>query len=169
MSKMFIAGDWVEPADGETIPVLAPADGNAFATIGRGKAADVDRAVIAARRALDGAWGRFSAAERGRVLMRVAQKVQDRAQHLAQLEARDTGKPLATARNDIGVLARYFEFYGSAADKVHGQIIPFLHGHNVSLLREPHGVTGHIIPWNYPAQILGRTIAPRWRWGTRRC
>jgi aldehyde dehydrogenase (NAD+) len=160
MSQMFIAGNWVAPADGETIPVLAPADGHAFATIGRGRAADVDRAVMAARRALDGAWGKFTAAERGRVLMRLAQKVQDRARDLAQLEARDTGKPLGTARNDIEVLARYFEFYGSAADKVHGQIIPFLHGYSVSLLREPHGVTGHIIPWNYPAQILGRTIAP---------
>ena len=58
------------------------------------------------------------------------------------------------------VLARYFEYYGGAADKVHGQVIPFLHGYSVSVLREPHGVTGHIIPWNYPAQILGRTLAP---------
>ena len=67
---------------------------------------------------------------------------------------------MTTARNDMQVLARYFEFYGGAADKVHGQIIPFLDGYTVSVLREPHGVTGHIIPWNYPAQMLGRTLAP---------
>jgi len=71
-----------------------------------------------------------------------------------------TGKPMTTARNDIKVLARYFEFYGSAADKVHGEVIPFLNGHQVSLIREPLGVTAHIIPWNYPAQMMGRTVAP---------
>jgi aldehyde dehydrogenase (NAD+) len=81
-------------------------------------------------------------------------------EELAQIEARDTGKPMTTARNDIKVLGRYFEFYGSAADKVHGETIPFLPGHQVSLLREPLGVTAHIIPWNYPAQMLGRTVAP---------
>ena len=73
---------------------------------------------------------------------------------------RDTGKPMTTARNDIQVLGRYFEFYGGAADKVHGEVIPFLDGYSVTLLHEPHGVTGHIIPWNYPAQMLGRTLAP---------
>ena len=67
---------------------------------------------------------------------------------------------MSTARNDIKVLARYFEFYGTAADKVHGETIPFLNGHQVTLIREPLGVTAHVIPWNYPAQMLGRTVAP---------
>jgi aldehyde dehydrogenase (NAD+) len=98
--------------------------------------------------------------ERGRLLCKISQAVLDHEEELAQLEARDTGKPLTTARNDIKVLARYFEFYGTAADKVHGETIPFLNGHQVSLLREPLGVTAHIIPWNYPAQMLGRTVAP---------
>jgi aldehyde dehydrogenase (NAD+) len=160
MSSMFIGGKWVGAASGETIPVLSPVDGQEFSAIARGRDVDVDTAVRAATRALSGAWGKMTATERGRVLSRLAQKISDNAEDLAQLEARDTGKPMTTARNDMAVLARYFEFYGGAADKVHGQIIPFLDGYTVSVLREPHGVTGHIIPWNYPAQMLGRTLAP---------
>jgi len=160
MSTMFIGGKWVSAAGGETIPVLSPVDGAAFGEIARARAVDVDTAVSAAQRALAGGWGKMTATERGRVLTRLAQKVADNAEDLAQLEARDTGKPMTTARNDMQVLARYFEFYGGAADKIHGQIIPFLDGYAVSVLREPHGVTGHIIPWNYPAQMLGRTLAP---------
>jgi aldehyde dehydrogenase (NAD+) len=102
----------------------------------------------------------MSATERGRVLVRIGEAVLANEDELARLEARDTGKPMATARNDIRVLARYFEFYGTAADKVHGETIPFVAGHQVSLVREPLGVTAHIIPWNYPAQMLGRTVAP---------
>ena len=160
MSSMFIGGKWVAAASGETIPVLSPVDGEAFDTLARGRDIDVDAAVGAAQRALAGAWGKMTATERGRVLSKLAQKVADNAEDLARLESRDTGKPLTTARSDMQVLARYFEFYGGAADKVHGQIIPFLDGYTVSVLREPHGVTGHIIPWNYPAQMLGRTLAP---------
>jgi len=160
MSSMYIGGRWVAAASGETIPVLSPVDGETFGAIARGRDVDIDTAVRAAQQALTGVWGRMTATERGRVLSRLAQKIADNAENLAKLEARDTGKPLTTARNDMQVLARYFEFYGGAADKVHGQIIPFLDGYTVSVLREPHGVTGHIIPWNYPAQMLGRTLAP---------
>ncbi len=160
MKSMFIGGQWVEPRGGETIPVVAPADGLAFDEIGRGTAHEIDLAVAAARKARSGAWGRMTATERGRILARIGQLVLDRVDTLAPLEARDTGKPMTTARNDIVVLARYFEFYGNAADKVHGEVIPFLDGYAVQLLREPLGVTAHIIPWNYPAQMLGRTLAP---------
>ncbi|HKE40122.1 MAG TPA: aldehyde dehydrogenase family protein [Casimicrobiaceae bacterium] len=160
MSKLFIDGKWVDAVSGETISVVSPVDGEAFDAIARGRDADVDAAVSAARRAHEGAWGRLSATERGRILTKLAQRIADNTEELARLEARDTGKPMSTARNDIQVLARYFEFYAGAADKVHGQIIPFLNGYTVSLLREPLGVTAHIIPWNYPAQMLGRTIAP---------
>jgi aldehyde dehydrogenase (NAD+) len=160
MKKMFIGGRWLAARDERTLPVVAPADGEAFDRIARGDAHEVDLAVAAARAALGGAWGRLNATERGRVLMKIGQAVQDHHDELARLEARDTGKPMTTARNDITVLARYFEFYGSAADKVHGEVIPFLAGHQVTLQREPLGVTAHIIPWNYPAQMLGRTLAP---------
>ena len=160
MKKLLIGGAWVAPQDDESLPVIAPATGDVFDQIARGTSADIDRAVKAARTALDGDWGKTSALERGRLLMRLGQKVLDNAEELAQLEALDTGKPMATARNDIQVLARYLEFYGSAADKMHGEVIPFNTGYNALLLREPLGVTAHIIPWNYPAQMLGRSIAP---------
>ena len=160
MKHMFIGGRWTAARDGRTLPVVAPADGEAFDHIARGTSHEVDLAVAAARAALDGPWGRMTATERGRVLVKIGETVLGHEEELAQIEARDTGKPMATARNDIKVLGRYFEFYGSAADKVHGETIPFLPGHQVSLLREPLGVTAHIIPWNYPAQMLGRTVAP---------
>jgi aldehyde dehydrogenase (NAD+) len=160
MGQLYIGGHWQAAASGETIPVVSPSDGEAFETIARGRADDVDRAVAAARHALASGWGRLSPAGRGRLLVKLAQEIANHADELTNLEARDTGKPMSTARTDIQVLARYFEFYGGAADKLHGHVIPFLDGYSVSMLREPHGVTAHIIPWNYPAQILGRTIAP---------
>lgn len=160
MKQMFIGGRWLAAQDGRTIPVVSPADGETFDQVPRGGAREIEQAVAAARAALDGPWGRLSATERGRILMKIGESVLAHEEELAEIEARDTGKPLTTARNDIKVLARYFEFYGAAADKVHGQTIPFLTGYQVSLLREPLGVTAHIIPWNYPAQMLGRTVAP---------
>ncbi len=160
MGTIFINGKWVDAADGETIDVVNPSNGEKFAKLSRGKAEDVNRAVQAANQALEGEWGRITATERGRLLCRLGQLILDNAEDLAQIESRDTGKPLTVARNDVKVVARYFEFYGTAADKIHGQTVPYLDGYNVSVVRVPHGVTAHIIPWNYPAQMLGRTIAP---------
>src|SRR5690606_18225510 len=110
------------------------------------------------RQALNGEWGAATAVERGRALTRLSQIVLDHFEELAALESRDCGKTLATARSDIRMLARYFEFYGGAADKVHGQTIPYLSNHVVTVVRQPYGVSGHIIPWNYPTQILGRSV-----------
>lgn len=160
MKKMYIGGRWLAARDERSLAVIAPSDGEVFDHIASGGAYEVDLAVQAARAALSGPWGRLNATERGRILGKISQAIQDHLDELTRLEARDTGKPMTTARNDITVLARYFEFYGSAADKVHGEVIPFLNGHQVTLQREPLGVTGHIIPWNYPAQMLGRTLAP---------
>jgi aldehyde dehydrogenase (NAD+) len=158
--KMFIGGQWLAARDERTLPVVSPSDGEVFGYIARGGAHEIDLAVKAARGALSGAWGKLNATERGRILLKIGHAILDHHDELSQLEARDTGKPMTTARNDITVLARYFEFYGGAADKVHGEVIPFLSGHQVTLQREPLGVTGHIIPWNYPAQMLGRSVAP---------
>jgi aldehyde dehydrogenase (NAD+) len=160
MMQMYIGGRWLPAQDGRLLQVVSPADGESFEQIPRGGAHEVDLAVAAARAALQGPWGRLTATERGRILVAIGEAVLAHEEELAQVEALDTGKPMSTARNDIKVLARYFEFYGTAADKVHGQTIPFLAGHQVSLLREPLGVTAHIIPWNYPAQMMGRTVAP---------
>ncbi|WP_447922331.1 aldehyde dehydrogenase family protein [Achromobacter aegrifaciens] len=160
MSKLLIDGRWVNALDGETIDVIDPCNGQVFTRIARGRAADVDLAVAAAQRALEGAWGSLTATERGRILQRLGQIILDHGEELAELEARDTGKPMSVARADAKAVARYFEFYGGAADKIHGQTIPYLTGYNVSVVRIPHGVTAHIIPWNYPAQMMGRTLAP---------
>ncbi|MCW5621773.1 MAG: aldehyde dehydrogenase family protein [Burkholderiales bacterium] len=157
----LIDGSWMPAGDGRTLDMLSPSDGIPFARIARGGAADVDAAVRAARQAFeDGAWSRLTAVERGRLMIRLGQKILDHFEELVQLEARDTGKPMKQARADINAAARYFEFYGSAADKFHGDVIPFLDGYMATVLREPKGVTGHIIPWNYPAQMVGRTLAP---------
>jgi aldehyde dehydrogenase (NAD+) len=160
MQRMLIGGQWVAARDERTLPVIAPGDGQTFDQIPRGTAHEIDLAVKAARTALDGPWSRLTATERGRILIKIGAVISQHAEELAQIEARDAGKPMTTARNDIAVLARYFEYYGSAADKVHGEVIPWMAGHQVMLLREPLGVTAHIVPWNYPAQILGRSVAP---------
>ncbi len=157
-SGVFIDGAWRACASGETLPLFNPSDGSLLAQIARGAAADIDAAVIAAQAALDGPWGQLSAAERGRVLLRMSAKVLEQADELARLEALDVGKPLKQGRADAVALARYLEFYGGAADKVMGETIPFANGYTALTLREPHGVTGHIVPWNYPMQIIGRSV-----------
>ncbi len=154
----FIANRWERPAEGGELPVIDPSDGEPFAAIARGTAADVDRAVRAAQEARRGAWGKLSPAERGRALMAISNAVLAHAEELALVEARDCGKPLTQARADVAACARYFEFYAGACDKLHGTTIPYPDGYTVLTWREPHGVTGHVIPWNYPLQIFGRSV-----------
>jgi aldehyde dehydrogenase (NAD+) len=155
-AQILIDGTWRPASD--TLPVEDPSTGQEIARIARGGAEDIDAAVAAAQAALGGAWGRCTAAERGRLLARLGQLVEAHEDLLTEVEARDVGKPLAQARADARALARYCEFYGGAADKVHGTTIPYLDGYTVYTLREPHGVTGHIVPWNYPMQIIGRSV-----------
>ncbi len=157
----LIGNEWVPALSGRVMDVVSPIDGQPFAQIADSDAADIDAAVAAARAAFDGGeWSTLTAAERGRLMIRLSERILDHVEDLAQLESRDNGKPIQQARADMKVTARYFEFYGGAADKVHGEIVPFLKGYNVEVQREPHGVTGHIIPWNYPAQMFGRSVAP---------
>jgi aldehyde dehydrogenase (NAD+) len=154
-----IGGKPADSLSGERIDVLCPSDGKAFASIPASGGADIDRAVQSARRAFDqGPWGRMPAVERGRLLTKLGLLVEANGTELAALESRDTGKPLRQGRADVAAAARYYEFYGGAADKIHGATIPFLEGYTALTLREPHGVVGGIIPWNYPLQILARII-----------
>jgi aldehyde dehydrogenase (NAD+) len=152
----LIGGHWTPAA--QTIPVVDPSTGAGLTIIGRGTSGDVDRAVAAAQSALTGEWGGMSALERGRILTRIGQAVLGHVDALAHLESCDVGKPLTQARADAVALARYLEFYGGAADKITGETIPYLNGYTVYTLREPHGVTGHIVPWNYPMQVIGRSV-----------
>ena len=155
----LIGNRWVESTDA-LLPVIAPATGECFAWLSSGGSAEIDSAVAAARAALNGEWGLLTATERGRLMQKFASLVLASEERLAWVEAHDTGKPISQARADIRAVARYFEFYGGAADKIHGEVIPYLNGYNVSVVREPLGVTAHITPWNYPAQMFGRTVAP---------
>lgn len=157
-NKCLIGGKWVAPMAGEYLPLVNPSDGSTLCEIARGQSSDIEAAVAAADAALQGDWGKATAVARGRVLARLGQLVLENVDELANLEAMDVGKPLSQARADVLALARYMEFYGGAADKLHGQTIPYLEGYTVYTLREPHGVTGHIIPWNYPMQIIGRSV-----------
>lgn len=157
---MLIGGRWQASASGETIAMFSPSNGIEIGRVARGTSGDIDRAVAAARRAFEGVWGNMAAVERGRLMSKLGLLILDHHEELAQIEAADTGKPLSQARADVTVCARYFEFYGGAADKLHGDTIPYLNGYQVMILREPRGVTGHIIPWNYPVSMFGRTLGP---------
>jgi aldehyde dehydrogenase (NAD+) len=152
-----IDGKPVDALSGERIDVVCPSDGKAFASIPASDAADVDRAVMSARRAFEaGPWAKMPAVERGRCLTRLFHLVEKYGDELAALESRDTGKPVRQGRADVAATMRYYEFYGGAGDKIHGDTIPFLDGYTALTLREPHGVVAGIIPWNYPLQILAR-------------
>jgi aldehyde dehydrogenase (NAD+) len=157
-TQCFIGGRWVPSQSGETLDLRNPSDGNTLCAIAKGNAQDIDTAVQAAEAALASDWGKLANFERGRILARIGQEVLKHVDALAELEALDVGKPLKQARADVIALARYMEFYGGAADKIHGTTIPYLDGYTVYSMREPHGVTGHIIPWNYPMQIIGRSV-----------
>ena len=158
MQLHFIANALVPSTSGRTIPVIDPSDGQPFDDIQRGTADDIDAAVHAARQCYQAVWHKLAPVERGRLLQKLSTKILEHADELTALEQRDCGKPTKQARADAIALARYFEFYAGACDKFHGETIPYADGYSVLTWREPHGVTGHIIPWNYPMQIFGRSV-----------
>ena len=154
----LIGGIWKKPSTQNTMLLINPSDGQALCNIAQGDSEDIDESVKCAQAAIKGAWGNTNARDRGRILSKLGQLILENTEFLASLEAMDVGKPLKQARSDVLSLARYMEFYGGAADKIHGETIPFENGYTVYTLREAHGVTGHIIPWNYPMQIIGRSV-----------
>jgi aldehyde dehydrogenase (NAD+) len=158
MQHHYIANAQTPSSSGRTLAMVDPSDGQPFDEIARGNADDVDQATRAARKCYDNVWSKLSAAERGRLLMRLSHKVAEHAEELALLEQRDCGKPTKQARADATALARYFEFYAGACDKLHGETLPYQDGYSVFTWREPYGVVGNIIPWNYPMQIFGRSV-----------
>ncbi len=159
MTFHFINNQRVAGSTGDTIPVLDPSDGQVFAHLARGNAEDIRKAVAAARKAADGgAWSQLAPVERGRLLHKLSDAILAHHDALWQLEMRDCGKPVKQAKADATAVARYFEYYAGACDKLHGDTIPYTPGFAVMTFYEPHGVTGHIIPWNYPMQIFGRSV-----------
>lgn len=155
--QIFIDGQW-QTSSGACLPVQDPSSGEVYAQIVSGTNHDVDAAVSSARQAANGEWAAMQPVDRARVLHKISTLTLKNIDSLAAVESRDVGKPLTQARADVVALARYFEFYAGAVDKIHGDTIPYLEGYTVYTLREPYGVTGHIIPWNYPLQIIGRSV-----------
>ncbi len=158
--QLYINGEWVDSKSGRTFPVYDPASEEVIARVPEANAEDVDRAVAAARAAFEGGWGTSTAQERGRVLFRLAEKIRQNAAMLAELESRNSGKPIVEAEFDIADVATCFEYYGGLATKILGFVNP-VPDNAVSLtLKEPVGVAGQIIPWNYPLLMAAWKLAP---------
>src|SRR5438477_6155633 len=159
--QMYVNGEWVESKSSKTFPVYEPATEEVIAQVPDSNADDVNRAVAAAKSAFeDGPWASTTAQERGRVLFRLAEKIRQNAAPLAELEARNCGKPIVEAEYDINDVATCFEYYGGLATKILGYVNP-VPDNAVSLsLKEPVGVAGQIITWNYPLMIAAWKLAP---------
>ncbi|MCT1448659.1 aldehyde dehydrogenase family protein [Brevibacterium casei] len=137
---------------------IDPATGDHLGDVSRGGADEVDRAVKAAAKA-QREWKRSSPEQRSRLLVTTAEAIRTHRDELARIESEDTGKPLTQAYADVDVCARYFEFYGHTIEAYYGTTIPLAEDMHVYTRREPYGVTGHIVAWNYPLQLIGRAAA----------
>jgi betaine-aldehyde dehydrogenase len=159
--RHYINGEFVASDGGAMRDVIDPSTDTVIAHAPDATASDVDRAVRAARAAFDeGPWRDTTAQDRGRILFKLAQLVRDRADELATLETRNTGKPIVEAEFDIGDVATCFEYYGGLATKIHGDVIPVPDNAMSLALREPIGVAGQIVPWNYPLLMAAWKLAP---------
>jgi len=159
--KNYIDGKFADAAGGKTYDALNPATGEVLAKVPQSDAQDVDRAVKAARRAFDAdGWPETSARERGSILFRIAAWVRANATRLAELETLNNGKPLAEAEGDVADAAYCFEYYGGLATKIHGEVLPVPGKAFAMTLREPVGVAGLIVPWNYPIMMAVQKVAP---------
>ena len=159
--KMLINGKRVESASGKWFPVYDPSTEQVIAEVPDGNVEDINRAVAAARTAFDsGPWGQSTAQERGRVLFRIAEKIRKESAMLAELETRNCGKPIVESEYDMADTATCFEYYGGLATKITGQVNPVPDNALSLTLREPVGVAGLIIPWNYPMAMAAWKLAP---------
>jgi betaine-aldehyde dehydrogenase len=158
--SLFMDGGFV-PGAGAQREIVDPATREVIATVPDATPEDVNRAVAAARRVFDeGEWPSTPAVERGRILLKLAGLVRERAAELAALETRNTGKPIVEAEYDIADVAACFEYYGGLATKIHGEVVPVPDGALALALREPIGVAAQIIPWNYPLLMAAWKLAP---------
>jgi betaine-aldehyde dehydrogenase len=158
--RMYINGKFVDAADKSTLPVYEPATEEVMATVPAGKAADIDRAVAAAKTAFYEVWRGTHAQERGRILFRIAERIRARRAELAEIETRNSGKPIVEAEYDMDDSATCFEYYGGLATKINGEVIPVPAPAITLALREPMGVAGQIIPWNYPLGMAAWKLGP---------
>lgn len=158
---LWIDGQAVEPVAGGYFPVIDPSNGKVLAEAARGEGADVNKAVEAAQHAFyANEWRGLKPFERGRLLVRLAEKINAERDQLAKLLSMENGKPLSQSYDEVETTVRNFEYYGGWADKIHGRIIPISEEVLDYISLEPLGVVGHIIPWNYPLDIFARGVAP---------
>ncbi len=159
--KMLIAGDWRESRDGAHSSVLDPSNNQVVAEVPRGTREDAKAAVDAAREAFRSAdWREIDSSKRGRILMKLAGLIRENAEELARLETVSEGKTLRESKGDVAWAARAFEYFAGLADKVEGETIPVPPRRLNYTLKEPLGVTVHIVPWNYPIALAARSVAP---------
>ena len=156
----FIHGAFCPSVGGQRMDSVDPGSGKVFTRFAAGEADDVERAVASSDRAMRSSWRDTTPADRGRILLRAAHAILAQAERLAVVETIDNGKPLAEALADMRSTARIFEYYAGMADKLQGDSIPLGRNYVSMTVREPVGVTAHIIPWNYPASTMARGIAP---------
>ena len=159
--RNYINGQWVESASGKVFPVFDPSTEEIIAEVPDAGPKDVDAAVVAAKAAFDsGPWPQTTAQERGRILFRLAERIRKESAALAELESRNSGKPIVEAEYDIADTATCFEYYGGLATKVLGHVNPVPDNALSFTLREPVGVAAQIIPWNYPLLMAAWKLAP---------
>jgi acyl-CoA reductase-like NAD-dependent aldehyde dehydrogenase len=159
--QLFIDGKWVDAESGKTFATPNPATGATLAEVAEADKADVDKAVEAARRAFEGPWSKVSARERGRLLYKLAQLIEARTAELAALETADNGKPIRESQFvDVPQVVENFEYFAGWATKIEGETIPVPGQMFNYTLREPVGVCGQIIPWNFPLLMAAWKLAP---------
>jgi betaine-aldehyde dehydrogenase len=159
-NQLFIDGKFVDALSGETLPTLNPHDNSAITGVAMAGRADVDLAVAAAQKAFS-TWSRVAAAERGRILLKLADLIEENAEELARLESLDTGHPLKDSRSlDVPRTAGCYRYFGGMADKFQGETIPVEAGFLNFTLREPVGVVGQVVPWNFPLMFTSWKMAP---------
>ncbi|HWE40576.1 MAG TPA: aldehyde dehydrogenase family protein [Isosphaeraceae bacterium] len=160
-TKMLIDGQWRDGVEGKTFATINPATEDVIAEVAEGTAADIDLAVKAARKAFDsGPWRKVDARDRGRMLGKLADLIESRIDELAELETLDNGKPIRESRNaDLPLVIDCLRYYAGWADKIHGQTVPIRGNYFCYTKREPVGVVGQIIPWNFPMLMVA------WKWG----
>jgi len=158
--QLFIDGRFVDAEDGATLATLNPHDNSVIVDVAMAGPADIDKAVSAAQRAFPG-WARLAAADRGRVLLKLADLIEAHAEELARLESLDTGHPLKDSRAlDVPRTAACYRYFGGMADKFQGDVVPVEAGFLNYLLREPVGVVGQVVPWNFPLMFTAWKMAP---------
>src|SRR5213593_585669 len=159
--QLFINNEWRDAVGGKTIEVVNPATEEVIAEVASADKADVDAAVAAARAALDGPWGKLSARERGRLVWTIGEKLLEKADEIARLETLHNGKPIFESRHvEIPAAAECFQYFAGWADKIHGETIPVQGNYLTYTPREPIGVVGAIVPWNFPLLLTAWKVAP---------